>query len=107
VVISIERKDDYKMKWIWKPSTHLKINQLALQKMSKKFQKFINIYQHLFQLGVIAPDKIFADTSNHYYNITPNSNGYHSGTVVKKIEKEIMLIYQMMNRIRRDFSLCC
>ena len=85
------------MKWIWKPSTHLKINQLALQKMSKKFQKFINIYQHLFQLGVIAPDKIFADTSNHYYNITPNSNGYHSGTVVKKIEKEIMLIYQMMN----------
>ena len=65
--------------------------------MSNRFQKLIDIFPELFQLGVIAPDKIFGDTSNHYYNVTPNQYGYHSGTVVKKIEKEILLISQMMD----------
>ncbi|MBL7107878.1 MAG: zinc dependent phospholipase C family protein [Candidatus Cloacimonetes bacterium] len=69
--------------------------RLALTKMSIRFNKIINIYPEYFELGIVAPDKIFCDTTNHYYNCTPNAKGYHYGSVVKKIGKEIILIHKI------------
>ena len=83
------------MNWIWNPSTHIKICRLALSKMSGQFNKLINVYPEYFELGIISPDKIFCDTTNHYYNCTPNAKGYHYGSVVKKIGKEIILIHEI------------
>jgi len=55
----------------------------------------INTYPEYFELGILAPDKLFCDTTNHYYNCTPNSSGYHYGRVVEKIQKEIELIHHI------------
>ena len=85
------------MKWIWNPSTHIKMCRLALNKMSRQFNRLISIYPEYFELGIISPDKIFCDTTNHYFNCTPDKKGRHSGSVVKKIKKEISLIQKIID----------
>lgn len=84
------------MNWIWTPATHIQLCKLALTKMSPFFNELINVYPEYFELGIIAPDKLFCDTTNHYYNCTPNRSGYHYGSVVKKIIKETKLIENMI-----------
>ncbi|MEA3475253.1 MAG: zinc dependent phospholipase C family protein [Candidatus Cloacimonadota bacterium] len=84
------------MIWKWNPSTHIKMCRLALTKMSPRFNRLIDVYPEYFELGIIAPDKIFGDTTNHYYNCTPNAKGYHYGSVVKKIQKETILIHKIL-----------
>ena len=64
--------------------------------MSPFFNELINVYPEYFELGIIAPDKLFCDTTNHYYNCTPSPSGYHYGSVVKKIIKETVLIQEMI-----------
>ena len=85
------------MNWIWNPSTHIKMCRLALTKMSIGFNRLIDVYPEYLELGIVAPDKIFCDTTNHYYNCTPNVKGYHYGSVVKKIQKEIKLIHKILS----------
>ena len=85
------------MNWIWNPATHIQLCKLALSKMSSIFNELINVYPQYFELGIIAPDKLFCDTTNHYYNCTPSPSGYHYGSVVKKIIKETDLIREMIN----------
>ncbi len=85
------------MIWTWNPSTHIKICRLALRKMSRQFNLLIDVYPEYFELGIICPDKIFCDTTNHYYNCTPNEKGYHYGSVVKKIQKETILIHEILS----------
>lgn len=84
------------MNWIWNPATHIQLCKLALTKMSPIFNELISVYPEYFELGIIAPDKLFCDTTNHYYNCTPNPSGYHYGSVVKKIIKETELIKNMI-----------
>ena len=55
------------------------------------------MYPQYFELGIIAPDKLFCDTTNHYYNCTPSPSGYHYGSVVKKIINEVNLIEEMIH----------
>jgi len=55
--------------------------------MSPFFNELINVYPEYFELGIIAPDKLFCDTTNHYYNCTPSPSGYHYGSVGKKNNK--------------------
>lgn len=50
-----------------------------------------------FILGIIAPDRLFCDFSNHYYNRTPTKKGYHYGKVHTKVKREVELINQMLN----------
>jgi hypothetical protein len=83
------------MIWKWNPSTHIKMCRLALTKMSRQFNRLINTFPEYFELGVIAPDKIFCDTTNHYFNCTPDKKGRHSGSVVKKVKSEVTLIQEM------------
>lgn len=80
------------MNWIWNPTTHILISKKALQKMSPFFNELVNTYPEYFELGILAPDKLFCDTTNHYYNCTPNASGYHYGRVVEKVVNEIALI---------------
>lgn len=47
-------------------------------------------------LGIEAPDRIFADTTNHYYNCTSNKYGYHYGCVIKKVCQKLELIEQLI-----------
>ena len=44
-----------------------------------------------FVLGVIAPDKLFCDFTNHYFNCTPTKSGRHYGKVHEKVEREVKL----------------
>ncbi|MBN2018294.1 MAG: zinc dependent phospholipase C family protein [Candidatus Cloacimonetes bacterium] len=85
------------MNWIWNPATHIQLCKHALNKMSEPFNKIISIYPEYFELGIIAPDKLFCDSTNHYYNCTPSAAGYHYGSVVKKIIKETELINHMID----------
>ncbi len=85
------------MNWIWNPATHIQLCKLALSKMSPFFNELINVYPQYFELGIIAPDKLFCDTTNHYYNCTPSPSGYHYGSVVKKIINEVNLIEEMIH----------
>jgi len=84
------------MNWIWSPTTHIQLCKLALSKMSPFFNELISVYPEYFELGIIAPDRLFCDTTNHYYNCTPSPSGYHYGCVLKKILKEIELIENMI-----------
>lgn len=52
----------------------------------------LKIHQELFILGIEAPDRIFKDFTNHYYNCTPDEYGYHHGFVINKIESEMELL---------------
>lgn len=85
------------MHWLWNPTTHILICEKALQKMSPFFNDLVNTYPEYFELGILAPDKLFCDTTNHYYNCTPNPSGYHHGRVVEKIQKEIALIKHIVD----------
>ena len=82
--------------WIWDSRTHQKITSLALQKCNKTFVNLLKVHQELFILGIEAPDRIFKDFTNHYYNCTPNAYGIHSGKIIQKIGKEIVLIENML-----------
>jgi len=83
--------------WLWDSRTHQFITSNALKKCKASFVHLLKLHQELFILGIEAPDRIFKDFTNHYYNCTPNEFGYNSGSVIKKIDKEIILIKQMMD----------
>jgi Zinc dependent phospholipase C len=84
--------------WIWDSRTHQFITSKALEKCSSSFSNLLKIHQELFILGIEAPDRIFKDFTNHYYNCTPNQFGVHSGSIIKKIAREIQLIQQMLEK---------
>lgn len=50
-----------------------------------------------FVLGVIAPDRLFCDFTNHYFNCTPTRSGRHYGKVHEKVEREAELIREMLD----------
>ena len=78
--------------WLWDSRTHQFIVRKALEKSPASFRKLLNVYQGFLILGIEAPDRIFKDFTNHYFNCTPNKYGLHSGRVIKKIAREILLI---------------
>ncbi|MEA1972576.1 MAG: zinc dependent phospholipase C family protein [Candidatus Cloacimonadota bacterium] len=82
--------------WNWDSRTHQFISFSAAQKCNYKLKRLIKSHQEYFILGIEAPDKIFRDVTNHYYNCTPNSHNYHYGRVVHKINEECNLIIKMM-----------
>ncbi len=75
--------------WLWDSRTHQFIVSVALNKCSSKFRNFIHLYQEYFIFGIEAPDRIYRDFTNHYYNCTPNNQNYHSGKIVDKIVSKI------------------
>ncbi len=89
--------------WIWDSRTHQFITQKALLHSKISFQKMVGIYPELFIFGIESPDRIFKDTSNHYYNCTPNEFGYHSGSVVSRIEYLINLCDEMLQNPDKIF----
>lgn len=82
--------------WIWDSRTHQFIVAEALTKCYQPFPNMLKIHQELFILGIQAPDRIFKDFTNHYYNCTPNKYDHHFGSVIKKIDKEIQLLNKMV-----------
>ena len=82
--------------WLWDSRTHQFITPNALKKCKTSFVNLLKLHQELFILGIEAPDRIFKDFTNHYYNCTPNSSGYNSGSIIKKIAKEISFIKKML-----------
>lgn len=82
--------------WLWDSRTHQYIVAQALQKCYKPFVNMLEIHQELFILGIQAPDRIFKDYTNHYFNCTPNKHGYHFGKVKDKICYEIELLNNMI-----------
>ncbi len=83
--------------WLWDSRTHQFITSKALEKCSSSFSNMLKTHQELFILGIEAPDRIFKDFTNHYYNCTPNQYGTHRGSIIKKINKEIQLVNSMVN----------
>ncbi|MCK4312073.1 MAG: zinc dependent phospholipase C family protein [Candidatus Cloacimonetes bacterium] len=83
--------------WIWDSRTHQFIVSEALKKCKSSFTNLLELHQGMFILGIEAPDRIFKDFTNHYYNCTPNRYGVNPGSVIKKIDKEIKLINSMLN----------
>jgi len=82
--------------WVWDSRTHQYIVAQALQKCYEPFVNMLEVHQELFILGIQAPDRIFKDYTNHYYNCTPNKYGYHFGKVKEKITYEIDLLNNMI-----------
>ncbi|MDP8202176.1 MAG: zinc dependent phospholipase C family protein [Candidatus Tenebribacter burtonii] len=82
--------------WIWDSRTHQFIVAKALKKCYPPFANMLKIHQELFILGIQAPDRIFKDFTNHYYNCIPNKYGYHFGSVIKKINNELQLLNKMV-----------
>ncbi|HPR17536.1 MAG TPA: zinc dependent phospholipase C family protein [Candidatus Cloacimonadota bacterium] len=82
--------------WIWDSRTHQFIVSQTLQKCSASFNSLLNTHAELFILGIEAPDRIFKDFTNHYYNCTPNQYGTHNGKVIDKIVREIEHIRLML-----------
>ncbi len=83
--------------WLWDSRTHQFITSEALIKCRSAFRNMLKLHQELFILGIEAPDRIFKDFTNHYYNCTPNQYGVHSGKIISKIGKEIQLVQSMLN----------
>ena len=75
--------------WYWDSRTHQFIVQNALAKCRQSFVNLLEVEADLFVLGIESPDRIFKDFTNHYYNCTANSYGYHYGCVIKKIVSKI------------------
>ncbi|MFO7897232.1 MAG: zinc dependent phospholipase C family protein [Candidatus Cloacimonadales bacterium] len=75
--------------WHWDSRTHQFIAQKALAKCRQSFVNLLQVEADFFILGIESPDRIFKDFTNHYYNCTANSYGYHYGSVIKKIESKI------------------
>ena len=84
--------------WLWDSRTHQFITSKALGKCSTSFEKMLLVHQELFILGIEAPDRIFKDFTNHYYNCTPNKFGVNYGSIIKKIDKEFVLLKKMLDR---------
>ncbi|MCF7814285.1 MAG: zinc dependent phospholipase C family protein [Candidatus Cloacimonetes bacterium] len=82
--------------WNWDSRTHQFIVEKALNKCRSSFKNLLETHSEIFILGIEAPDRIFKDFTNHYYNCTPNHFGYHSGSIVNKIDREIKLIDEML-----------
>ncbi len=82
--------------WSWDSRTHQFIVQNALKKCKKSFVNLLQVHQELLILGIEAPDRIFTDFTNHYYNCTPNEYGYHFGCVIKKTVSEIEQLNNML-----------
>lgn len=82
--------------WIWDSRTHQFITSKALEKCSNPFSNLLKVHQELFILGIEAPDRIFKDFTNHYFNCTPNDFGAHTGSIINKIASEIEHIHQML-----------
>lgn len=82
--------------WIWDSRTHQFIVSQALQKCGSSFNHLLQTHQELFVLGIEAPDRIFKDFTNHYYNCTPNEYGVHTGGVINKIVREIEQIQNQL-----------
>jgi len=83
--------------WIWDSRTHQFITSKSLEKCTASLSNLLKVHQELFILGIEAPDRIFKDFTNHYYNCTPNQYGVHSGSIIKKIANEIQFVQQMLN----------
>jgi len=88
----------------WYSNTHEKMSELAVTSMPPFFKKLVHdpIRRGYFVLGVIAPDKLFCDFVNHYYNCTPTKDGRHYGKVHKKVEREAKLIREMLDNADED-----
>lgn len=82
--------------WIWDSRTHQYITSQALKKCKKSFCKLILVHHELFVFGIEAPDRIFKDFTNHYFNCTENKYGVHSGKIISKINTEIELLKSMI-----------
>jgi len=82
--------------WYWDSRTHQFIMEQALKKCNPRFVKLLEVEQKMLLLGIEAPDKILADFTNHYYNCTPNSYGYHYGRVINKICNKLELLKQLL-----------
>ncbi len=83
--------------WIWDSRTHQFIVSEALKKCKTSFANLLELHQGMFILGIVAPDRIFKDFTNHYYNCTPNQYGVHTGKIIEKICSEIMRLQKMLN----------
>jgi hypothetical protein len=83
----------------WYSNTHEEISRLAVDSMPPFFKKLVfdPTRRGYFVLGVIAPDRLFCDFTNHYFNCTPTSNGRYYGKVHEKVEKEAKLIREMLD----------
>lgn len=86
-------------KYKWYSNTHEVMSSLAMRSMPQFLQDLVYnpLLRGFFILGVVAPDRLFCDFSNHYYNCTPTKKGYHYGKVHEKVKKEIELINKMLD----------
>lgn len=82
----------------WYSNTHERMCSLAAKSMPKIFKKLVSNpkLKGFFILGIISPDKLFCDFSNHYHNLTPTSKGYYYGKVHEKVKRELDLIKKML-----------
>jgi len=80
--------------WLWDSRTHQFIVGKALEKSPASFRNLLDFHQEYLILGIEAPDRIFKDFTNHYFNCTPNKFGVHAGSAIKKIAKELTLLRQ-------------
>lgn len=83
-------------KFVWRSATHEVMAELALRRMPEGMQRLVDGCRPFFDLGICAPDKLFGDTVNHYYNVTPTLSGRHLGKVHKKGTREAVLIGEML-----------
>ena len=83
----------------WYSNTHEEISELAVASMPPFFRELVldPIRRGYFVLGVIAPDKLFCDFTNHYFNCTPTKSGRHYGKVHEKVKREVKLIRDMLD----------
>ena len=86
----------------WYSNTHEEISELAVASMPPFFRELVldPIRRGYFVLGVIAPDKLFCDFTNHYFNCTPTKSGRHYGKVHEKVKREVKLIRDMLDRAK-------
>lgn len=85
-------------KYTWYSNNHEVMSYFAALSMPPFFQNLIfdPVRRGYFVLGVVAPDRLFCDFSNHYRNITPTKSGRHYGKIHEKVEKETKLIREML-----------
>jgi len=83
-------------KFVWRSATHEVMAELALRRMPKGMQRLVDGCRPFFDLGICAPDKLFGDSVNHYYNVTPTLSGRHLGKVHRKVAREVVLIEEML-----------
>ena len=91
------------MAWKWYSNTHEVMAETAVCAMPTFFCDMVHheSLRGYFLLGVVAPDKLFQDTVNHYYNVTPSENGINYGKVHKKVGSEVELIKTIMSDMEK------